>query len=81
MTMLESIKTAWKKIFRGATETLSEDYIGDKAPRSLRAGLIVSVTAFVFLIGLGIYWSGEPAEFDILQGPSSKQLVRLPLAR
>ena len=71
MAILESIKTAWKKTFRGAGATLSEDYIGDKTPKNLRAGLVVSAAVFVLLIGLGIYWSGEPPEFDVLQAPSN----------
>ena len=57
MAILESIKTAWKKTFRGAGAALSEDYIGDKAPKNLRAGLVVSAAVFVLLIGLGIYWN------------------------
>ncbi len=77
MSIFEPIKTAWHKIFGGVEASLSEEYIRDKAPTSLRAGLYFAGLIFVCSSGLGIYWSSEPQEFDIIQVPTiaSSQVV------
>jgi hypothetical protein len=65
MFFFKKITTAWRRFFSGASETLSEDYIGKNAPPKLRAGLYITLLALLLLLVLGWHWSQEPAEFNI----------------
>jgi hypothetical protein len=65
MGFFRKIMTAWQRLFSGAGESLSEDYIGKNAPKKLRAGLYATLASLLLLLLLGWYWSQEPAEFNI----------------
>ena len=73
MSILANLKDRWRRIFRGAGETLSEEYIGKNAPKRLRYGLYATAIVLLLLAALGIYWSNEPKPFRVHE-PSSSAL-------
>ncbi|HAZ80390.1 MAG TPA: DUF2333 domain-containing protein [Porticoccaceae bacterium] len=77
MAFFPNIKSAWKRLFSDTGATLSEEYVGENAPKVVRFGLYSVVIIFVFITVLGIYWSSEPTEFNVIENGNahSKQLV------
>ena len=67
MAFFPNIKTAWKRLFSDTGATLSEEYVGENAPKVVRFGLYSVVIIFVFITVLGIYWSSEPTEFNVIE--------------
>jgi len=65
MGILHGIFSRWRRLFNGTGDTLTEDYIGQNAPKGLRFGFYAALAIFVFLTIVGIYWSSEPEEFEV----------------
>ena len=65
MSWLTRIKSRWNSSYRDMSETLSDDYIGERAPKGLRYGLLGALIVFVLLVALGWYWTDEPTQFDV----------------
>jgi hypothetical protein len=65
MNLFKGLKARWGRSYADLSETLSEDYVGDQAPKGLRYSLIGSLVLLVFLLLLGWYWSSEPEAFDV----------------
>ncbi|MDB4001011.1 DUF2333 family protein, partial [bacterium] len=65
MSWLARIKSRWNSSYRDMSETLSDDYIGERAPKGLRYSLLGALIVFVLLVILGWYWTEEPAQFDV----------------
>ena len=65
MSWMTRIKSRWNSSYRDMSETLSDDYIGERAPKGLRYGLLGALIVFVLLVALGWYWTDEPTQFDV----------------
>ena len=44
---------------------MSEDYLGQRAPKGLRFGIMGLLIVLLLLTALGWYWSAEPELFDV----------------
>ena len=53
MSWMTRIKSRWNSSYRDMSETLSDDYIGERAPKGLRYGLLGALIVFVLLVALG----------------------------
>ena len=65
MSLYGRLKSRWSAIYSAVSDTVSEDYLGQRAPKGFRIGIMVLLIAFLFLIALGWYWSAEPKLFDV----------------
>lgn len=65
MGWISRLKSRWNSSFRDVSETLSDDYIGERAPKGLRYGLLGALIVMLLLILLGWYWSDEPDQFEV----------------
>tara|TARA_B110001450_G_scaffold127778_1_gene120194 strand:- start:1499 stop:1885 length:387 start_codon:yes stop_codon:yes gene_type:complete len=71
MGIFAKFKASWRRGFSHAGETLSEEYIGQNAPKRLRYGLYLIAIVLMLLVVLGIYWSNEPEPFSVLKDSNS----------
>ena len=65
MEFFKGLRSRWSRSYHDMSETLSEDYVGEKAPKGLRYSLLTVALLFVLLILLGWYWSDEPDLFEV----------------
>jgi hypothetical protein len=65
MSWIARLKSRWSASFKDVSETLSDDFIGARAPKSLRYGLLGAAIVLVLLVLLGWYWSNEPDQFEV----------------
>jgi len=47
------------------SDTVSEDYLGQRAPKGVRIGIMGLLLVLLLLTALGWYWSAEPKSFDV----------------
>ena len=73
MTVLRWLRRKWNRSYTDFSETLSEDYVGERAPQGLRFTLIALLTGLLLLMILGWFWSNEPDQFDVWQIAGSTQ--------
>jgi hypothetical protein len=67
MKLFDWLKGKWSRSYNDISETISEDYVGERAPKGLRYSLIASLFLLVVLLLLGWHWSDEPDQFDVRQ--------------
>ncbi|MGB2259994.1 MAG: DUF2333 family protein, partial [Porticoccaceae bacterium] len=67
MKLFDWLKRKWSRSYNDISETISEDYVGERAPKGLRYSLIASLFLLVVLLLLGWHWSDEPDQFDVRQ--------------
>ena len=65
MKLFKGLRSRWSRSYNDMSETLSEDYVGQQAPKGLRYSLLAAAGLFVFLVLLGWYWSQEPDLFEV----------------
>lgn len=65
MIFLKRLRTSLRNLFGMAGKTLSEDYIGENAPRKLKVLLYSFICTCILFTGLGIYWSSEPNDAKV----------------
>ena len=65
MKLFKGLRSRWSRSYSSMSETLSEDYVGEQAPKGLRYSLLSTVLLLVLLILLGWYWSDEPDLFEV----------------
>jgi hypothetical protein len=73
MTLLRWLRRKWNRSYTDFSATLSEDYVGERAPQGLRFTLLGLLATFLLLVLLGWFWSNEPDQFDVWQVASSAQ--------
>ena len=71
MKLFNWLKGKWSRSYNDISETISEDYVGERAPKGLRYSLIASLFLLVVLLLLGWHWSDEPDQFDVRQTTSA----------
>ena len=67
MAVLRWLRHKWSRSYTDFSETLSEDYVGERAPQGLRFTLIGLSSILILLVLLGWFWSDEPDQFDVWQ--------------
>ncbi len=72
MNWIARLRSCWSSSYRDMSETLSDDYIGERAPKKLRYGLMGALVLLLLLALLGWFWSDEPDQFDVR--PASSEL-------
>lgn len=65
MNWITRLRSRWSSSYRDMSETLSDDYIGERAPKTLRYGLLGALVLLLLLVLLGWFWSDEPDQFDV----------------
>ena len=65
MSFYGSIKSRWRRSYSAVSDTVSEDYLGRRAPKGVRVGIIGLLIVLLLLTALGWYWSAEPELFDV----------------
>ena len=65
MALFNRLRARWSRSYSDMSETLAEDYVGERAPKGLRYSLIGAMILFTLLVLLGWYWSNEPEPFDV----------------
>ena len=77
MKLFKGLRSRWSRSYNDMSETLSEDYVGQQAPKGLRYSLLAAAGLFVFLVLLGWYWSQEPDLFEVtaLSSQTDKPVV------
>ena len=65
MSWITRLKSRWSNSFREVSETLSDDYFGERAPKGLRYGLLGAGIVLLLSVALGWYWSSEPDPFEV----------------
>lgn len=76
MRVLRWLRHKWSRSYTDFSETLSEDYVGERAPQGLRFTLIGLLSILLLLVVLGWFWSDEPDQFDVWQMTGTKQPER-----
>ena len=65
MKFFRGLRSRWSRSFNSMSETLSEDYVGERAPKGLRYSLFTALLLLLLVILLGWYWSDEPDLFKV----------------
>ncbi len=65
MNWITRLRSRWSSSYKEMSETLSDDYVGERAPKGLRYGLLGALVIFLLLVLLGWYWSDEPDQFEV----------------
>lgn len=65
MSVFDRVKSGLRRSKDEISESLTEDYLGEKSPKTLRYTLYVGIFVLLLLLGLGWYWSSEPKQFSV----------------
>ena len=65
MSFYGRVKSRWRRSYSAVSDTVSEDYLGQRAPKGLRFGIMGLLIVLLLLTALGWYWSAEPELFDV----------------
>ena len=71
MSFYGRVKSRWRRSYSAVSDTVSEDYLGRRAPKGVRVGIMGLLIVLLLLTALGWYWSAEPESFDVR--PSAAQ--------
>jgi hypothetical protein len=67
MRLFHWLRAKWTRSYADISETLTEDYVGERAPRGVRYSLIGALILLLLLSALGWYWSNEPDQFNVIE--------------